>query len=162
MKYHLLSFMIACGLALGVFYTYQAIKPAESGQALASVNGADADVSQSGGQLRALKARLVKDTDSLLEFTGADIREAFDAPELVRTDLPTVIWQYRNEACVLDVFYTASSADVSKAPVAHYEVRSRDAKGRKIVEAQSCVSEMVQGGNLISLLDISAIYKSER
>ena len=108
-----------------------------------------------------MKRKVASNTDYLLQLSGSDIRQVLDKPELVRSDLPTVIWQYRTEACVLDIYFTASNEQsIAKAPVAYYEARSRDAKGREKIQAKECVSSMVQGGNLISLLDVSAFLKS--
>ncbi len=163
MKFHLLSFTIACVFAFVVFVAYHSLRPANSGVAQASL-GASASIGAEeedvASYARVLKAKIVKDTDELLELSGRDIEQVLSAPELVRADLPTVVWQYRTDACVLDVYFTASSQDVSKAPVAYYEVRSRDKKGELQVNAKDCLSNMVQGGNLISFLDVSAFYKS--
>ncbi len=78
--------------------------------------------------------------DNLLRMVGADVSALMDAPELVRADLPTVIWQYRKNNCVLDVYFASSSSDVSGAPVVHYEARLRDDGA---LDGASCVSEMI-------------------
>lgn len=163
MKFHLLSFTIACIFAFVVFIAYHSLRPENSGAAQASLGaapGVSAGEERDFSHIRAIKAHIVQDADQLLELSGFEIEQILSVPELVRSDLPTVVWQYRTEACVLDVYFTASSDDVSKAPVAHYEFRSRDKKGALQVNSRDCLSGMVQGGNLISLLDVSAFYKS--
>ena len=162
MKYHLLSFMVACGLVVAIFVLAHAMQREGAGSAQASINMlGDHTHNYSPSEVLGLKHKISRSADTLMQLNGAAVQQVFNAPELVRSDLPTVVWQYRTDACVLDVYFTASNeTNLDKAPVAHYEARSRDAKGRAKVSAQDCVSSMVQGGNLISLLDVGAFLKS--
>jgi hypothetical protein len=41
---------------------------------------------------------------SVLGLQPGELQEMLGAPKLVRRDAPAEVWQYRSEACVLDVF----------------------------------------------------------
>lgn len=162
MKVRFLSFIIACVTVLalyGVVHEFRHDDAAGAAQASLTDKGAEGRVLDAA-QILGMKRKVADDADNILAMTGADIQQILNQPELVRSDFPTVVWQYRTDSCVLDIYYTASSADVSKTPVAHYEVRSRDAKGRAQVTAKECLSGMVNNGTLVSLLDVSAFMKS--
>lgn len=54
---------------------------------------------------------------SVLGLGPRDLEKLLGAPKLVRRDAPAEIWQYRSEACVLDVFLyqVAAGAEVKYA-----------------------------------------------
>jgi hypothetical protein len=100
-------------------------------------------------------------TDTLLKVTGQQVRVVFQQPELVRTDLPTVVWQYRNDECVLDVYFASADTDVSGAPVVHYEVRARSFAGPETTERQAdCIQDLIAERSQRPAMDVSVIYKS--
>lgn len=100
-------------------------------------------------QKRYLLTSLSARPDHILKVMGKDVQAVFRSPELIRQDLPTIIWQYRSKSCVLDVYFTAQDEDPLFSPVVHYEFRQRDAKawhkdvasGREIETA--CMREML-------------------
>ena len=163
-RVQLVQLVFASVLAVAVFVAYQSFYGDERNQAYASLRDGGQQVERLNykpAQKREARSRLGSDVDNLLEFKGHDIVQVFDAPELVRRDLPTTVWQYRNDFCVMDVYFTVGRAgDVARENVAHYEVRSRDAKGRIDITANDCLSGMVDGGSFVSLLDVSAFLKS--
>jgi len=106
-----------------------------------------------------LRREVAFSPDTILDIKGRDVHKIFNTPELVRRDLPTVIWQYRNEACVLDVYFTAASADVMKAPVVHYEMRERAFEGGKVGDQKACANSLMSRGASFKLLNFSALYK---
>ncbi|MGB0719376.1 MAG: hypothetical protein ACPGRX_02825 [Bdellovibrionales bacterium] len=118
------------------------------------------DHSGAAAPISAFQHRFVRDPDALLGVSADDIRHVLHDPEMVRQDLPTVVWQYRSAACVLDLYFTSAFADIAEAPVMHYEVRTRDAKGVAEVADQDCLRDLVRSHNVVSFLDISAFYKS--
>ena len=108
---------------------------------------------------RALRSRLQENSDAILALNGHDIAQIFDEPALVRRDMPTTIWQYRNDECVLDVYFTSGeSGDVSQADVVHYEMRDRQASGKK-PKASSCLGSLASNDSVLSLINVDAFYK---
>lgn len=95
---------------------------------LASMHGANS-YSFAGESIVSLRAFVRSNPDNILRMVGRDISVLLEEPELVRADFPTVVWQYRKDNCVLDVYFASSAEDVLDAPVVHYEARYRDAGG---------------------------------
>lgn len=160
-----IHFLIACIVAMAAFIAYQNFYGVDHNQAYASLsadNGLDKRlVNYKPAQKRLLSARLRDDVENILDLNGHDIAQIFDAPELVRRELPTTIWQYRNDACVMDVYFTVGrKADVSRASVAHFEVRARDTRAKTDVKASDCVQDLVAHDSMISLIDVNAIFKA--
>jgi len=158
------KFIIACACAFAVFAFYVTFYGDEHNQALASLSEGEANaqmVNYKPARKRHLSARLRQDVNQILDLSGHDIVQIFDEPELVRQDLPTTIWQYRNESCVMDVYFTVDNVnDVARANVAHYEVRRRDTRADEKVTANDCMQELVAHDTMISLIDINAIFKA--
>jgi hypothetical protein len=159
MKKEYSSFVIACFLAIGVFVINNSVR--------GTSNIAQAEPSPMGQLEEAYSSRardkisqnVVYSTDRILKLSGRDVYEILDQPELVRRDLPTVVWQYRNESCVLDVYFKASGDDVLAEPVVHYEVRGRSAVAQ--VAPRSCLSSLVKSSrSAFNVLDARAFYKS--
>ncbi len=71
-----------------------------------------------------LKKLLVKDPEKLRMLLGQDIHLVMVKPDLERKDAMMSMWQFRSEACVLDVYFQ-SAEDWQFAPVMHYEMRER-------------------------------------
>ena len=162
-KTHSLLALFAAGL---VFVAYQNFFGGEKSQAYASL---EAGTFQNGvtynykpAVKRVLRSRIKSDDGALLAMNGSDIKQIFDTPELVRRDLPTVIWQYRNDGCVLDVYFTAGdNGDVSQSDVIHYEIRNRSGSVDVGANADNteCLHDMVGSTSVFSLLDVNAFYK---
>lgn len=90
-------------------------------------------------QHRKLRRAVSKNPDKLLRMTGGELALALKEPELVRSDFPTVVWQYRNEQCILDVYYASMEEDVSEAPIIHYEIRAREEGSSGEDISKSCI-----------------------
>ena len=159
-----MQLVFASVLAVAVFVAYQSFYGDERNQAYASLRDGGQQVERLNykpAQKREARSRLGSDVDNLLEFKGHDIVQVFDAPELVRRDLPTTVWQYRNDFCVMDVYFTVGRAgDVARENVAHYEVRSRDTRLNKAVDASRCIQGLVKRNTVASLIDVKAVYKA--
>ena len=94
-------------------------------------------------------------------LTGREIRAVFNQPELVRRDEPTVVWQYRNESCVLDVYFTTRQTKVAKAPVVHYEIRAREIGVDDEAVQGTCIPDMVRSrAQGINFVNLDALYKA--
>ncbi len=164
MHHRRLSLLIALAVIVGFFFVIHTLREDE-GQAQAAANGLAGkviarDAVHSRGDKRLIRRALLAANDNLLTFSGRDVRAVLNQPELVRRDLPTVIWQDRNDVCVLDVYFTAASAKVSAAPVAHYEVRARQ-KGVRDEDVQSsCLESLVRGRAGQHFVRLDAFYKS--
>lgn len=143
MSYRLLSFTIACCVALGVFLINQALQNPIGGRAMAAVNAFENVMTQS--------------SDPVLGVRGGDVLAVLAEPEMIRADLPTVVWQYRNGRCVLDLYFTASSGNVENSPVVHYETRIRDTRADDDAP-ETCLSEFISerpgSGSLMAYLGL--------
>lgn len=160
-----LSFLIASIIMLGVFLTYKAMQPAP-GRAYASISPSAGitpeDHDYSSANKREIRRTMLDNPENVLQLTGRDIVEVLAAPELIRRDAPTIIWQYRNAECVLDLYFTTAQATALDAPVMHYEIRARAAKGVEDKDVQGgCVSEMVKANSGLNLVNIDAFYKAQ-
>lgn len=157
-------FFIACAFAVAVFVVYQSFYGTKHSQAYASLGAQDAKgelYNYKPARKRILRSRLKMDSDGLLELTGHDVMQIFAKPELVRRDVPTTIWQYRNDTCVLDVYFTVGrSADVARSDVVHYEVRGRDTRSKTPFDASACVQGLLANDTMMSLINVDAVYKT--
>ena len=160
-----LYFVAFCVLSIAVFIAYQSLYGSKSSQAYASLSAEGAGqtlLNYKPARKRILRSRLRRDADAMLDLTGHDIAQIFDAPELVRRDVPTTIWQYRNDACVLDVYFTVGeSGEVSRSDVVHYEIRERDSRSTKALDISSCISNLLSNDTMISLIDVNAALKAK-
>ena len=100
----------------------------------------------SEGERRNLLKRISRKSDSLLKMTGEDLLATLDAPELVRAELPTVVWQYRSVSCVLDVYLASMYEDAAHAPVVHYEMRARTKDVKDGEVKKDCIGSLVNSG----------------
>ncbi len=83
----------------------------------------------------------VADTPYLLtRLTGEDVKLILAAPEMDRFDGPTTVWQYRTDACVLDVYFSARNAQVDAAQVTHFDIRARIKDNN--VQEQACLNDL--------------------
>ncbi len=111
-------------------------------------------------QKRHIQRALSANHDNLFKLQGASIVAAFGAPSLVRADLPTIVWQYRSESCVLDVYFKSDNGKASFAPVVHYEMRKRNGEVTTQPNEQKCLKSLLPTMNAPRMLDVSAFYKS--
>ena len=82
-------------------------------------------------------ADLPTEVERLRGFAAVELARRLGEPDFVRTDPPAVIWQYRSEDCVLDLFLYSSGAELR---VAYAETHDREL----VRAAQSdCYAEIV-------------------
>ena len=163
MRLERLSFLIALAVVLGLFFTVHSFK-GDEGQAQASSVGVVAksierDVRYSASEKRSLRRAVLGAPDGLLALNGGQVRAVFNQPELVRRDLPTIVWQYRTSECVLDVYFT-TRAQVAATPVAHYEVRAR---GKGVADEdvhKSCLQTLVRERAGVNFVKLDGFYKA--
>ena len=158
------SFISACGLVVTAFLAVQFLS-ADDHQAMASSAVGGRMIVEDGrysmSQKRVLRQAILANADSLLDMRGSEIRAVLDQPELVRRDMPTVVWQYRNDLCVMDVYFTAGQNKVLDSPVVHYEARARhDAITDDYAQA-ICVDRLVRDNAPRRFVSFEAIYKSQ-
>lgn len=116
-------------------------------------------------QKRYMQKALIARADNLVKMHGATVMAALGEASLVRADLPTVIWQYRSESCVLDIYFKADDADVVLAPVIHYEMRSRletGADAHNINDEKRCIRSLVPANGMARFLNVNTFYKSRQ
>ncbi len=155
-----LSVLIALFVGLSVFGAKELLKTDETGRAQAAA----ANIAAESGKIHnALQADILREIsynpNAVLRLKGRDIVEALKAPGLIRKDLPTVIWQYRSDQCVLDVFFKTSSGEVESARPAHYELRMRD--GREDQESvAACMKNIARHKTGLRMVDLKSVYKA--
>lgn len=165
MKHETLSFGLALAAILVVFFTIQSFKGTE-GQAQAAATGLAGktigqDAMLSASDKRAIRRTIMNSPRGIMELNGREVRAVLNQPELVRRDEPTVVWQYRNESCVLDVYFTTRHSKVAASPVAHYEIRAREVGVEDDAVQATCVADMVRertGG--VNFVNLDGIYKA--
>jgi hypothetical protein len=97
--------------------------------------------------------------DNLLHVMAKDISVLLGVPEMVRLDAPTMVWQYRNGECVLDVYFKAKDEDDLQAPVSHYEIRAREQGTPDYQVNRHCLRDLVAQRSAPRMVDVSKIYK---
>lgn len=152
-----LSFLIAVGVMFFVVGSFYFIKHKIGGEALAAVY-----TENFGAKKAARVATLRKistNPQNVLTLTGKDIVIALKDPELIRRDLPTVIWQYRSDVCVLDIYFKTQTLDVTDVNAFHYEVRTRDGSDANLAE-ESCTKSIARTQSGLRMVNIKSIYKA--
>ena len=78
---------------------------------------------------------------NLVGLSGDDLGRHFGTPGFKRHDLPAEVWQFRGDACTLDVFlYTKDRGKTFT--VRHFEVRPAE---KKVISDKSCFDGLVAG-----------------
>lgn len=129
-------------------------------KAQASASMESGVVKFSPAQLHYIKRALHANFDNLGELQGASVRAALDEPEMVRTDLPTIVWQYRSDQCVLDIYFKSDEQEATFANVIHYEMRHREAGNENFAGEQKCLHSIMPYSSMPRMMGVSAIYKS--
>jgi hypothetical protein len=94
-------------------------------------------------QVKSYEKMITNDPGRILELTGAELSGVFRMPALERRDLPSVVWQYVNGDCVLDVYFQADKdGSVLNSHAAHFEMRNRDGED---AETSACLHSLVSG-----------------
>lgn len=129
-------------------------------QASASLGSGVMDFSRS--QKIYMTRALHANHDNLIKLQGASVRALLENPHLVRVDLPTVVWQYRSEQCVLDIYFKSDKRNVDLSNIVHYEMRHRDYRIEEdfIGREASCMRSFLPPTTAPRLLSVSSIYKS--
>ncbi len=99
-----------------------------------------------------LKDDVLKRNEALLGLESEQVLRLFDAPELVRSDVPVSLWQYRSDDCVLDLFLGDDGRNTAER-VIHSEARPRD-PSEETIGWRDCVSALLdaKGYNDFALL----------
>lgn len=96
---------------------------------------------------RGLQNILNKTPEFIGKMTGKDIVVALRDPDLERRDFPAIIWQYRGNTCVLDVYFydeeaSAKTTQPYDMSVAYYEFRKRGVDQTEAVSQTSCLNDI--------------------
>ncbi len=123
-------------------------------------NGTDALAAYSNGQRRHIRRAVLSEPQNLKKLHGLSILAALDKPEIIRKDLPAVVWQYRNNGCVLDVYFKSKDGKTESAPVVHYEVRNQAAENDNTPDARTCLRGIMDAHAGTQMVGVSTFYKS--
>lgn len=70
----------------------------------------------------ALQVAMIQTPENISKLTADDVKLALSSPDFSRQDGGNHMWQYRTDACVLDIFWKQDKAEKS---VSHFEFRQR-------------------------------------
>jgi hypothetical protein len=153
MKQQLLSFFAGFFLVLAIAgIKHYGFNLAPHGQAVAAAGNYVAVINDTPAQRTFLAKKFNASADNLLSAMGRDVQSVLREPELVRQDRPTVIWQYRSDSCVLDIYFATEDEDPLFAPVVHYEIRSREAEKMTEDQEKSCLRSLIRQRALSSAI----------
>lgn len=79
--------------------------------------------------------------DNFLKLEGQEIATLFEVPELAWSEPPTMVWQYKAQECVLDIYMASMDNNIATAPIVHYE--ARDFQGQVYQDVSKCISQIV-------------------
>ncbi len=157
------NFLIASVLVAGAVLADRglgmAFPSAHASAAPYSVSAVETDASISSQHRRELRRALSADSQKLLDQPGYFIQAVLSKPEMIRRDAPTVVWQYRNASCVLDIYYTTQRRDAMKSPVVHYEIRARGKGVRDEDVKRSCVRDLVRAHAGVNPVRFESFYR---
>ncbi len=93
--------------------------------------GAQAVLSMSSSEkeryARDLESLVMHQPEAFLKLIGAEVVLILKEPDIERRDMPSIVWQYAADGCVLDLYFRArQDGDANNAPVVHYEIRASD------------------------------------
>ena len=165
MQRKILSLLMAGAVILGLFILIHGLRQGE-GEAMASsssVSGKTIEdgVRYSATRKRSIRRAVMRSADEFMSLNGRDVRAVLNQPGLIRRDLPSVVWQYRNESCVLDIYFTTSSAKASAAPVSYYEIRARQKDVADEDVQGVCIESLVRERAGQSFVNLDAFYKAD-
>ena len=156
---------MAMAMILCVFALVRALPVGEQSAQASSIGlpgkSIERDAQNSVAQKRGFRRAVLNNHENMMTLTGGQVRSILNQPELVRRDLPTVVWQYRNDECVLDVYFTSSNTRLDNTPVAHYEVRGREDADE--YAADVCLGSLIRAnaGNGLNFASIEVLYKAD-
>ncbi|MCC6597665.1 MAG: hypothetical protein IT559_02615 [Alphaproteobacteria bacterium] len=163
MKPDFLSFLIAGALVTGIFLVNRGFEgdviAAHAATSAFSVHEIEKGASVAPQRRRALRRAISTDSKNLLDQPGYFIRAVLSEPEMIRRDSPTVVWQYRNASCVLDLYYTTQQKNELKAPVVHYEIRAREKGVRDEDVQESCVRDLARAHSGKNFIRPESFYR---
>lgn len=154
------SVLVACAVLAG--RGFEAVfPPAQASAALHAVQAGDEARFVPSHRRRELRRAISADSRKMLDQPGYFIQAVFSKPEMIRRDDPTVVWQYRNAFCVLDVYYTTQRRDALEAPVVHYEIRAREKGVSDEDVRERCVRDLARAHAGASPVRFESFYRSE-
>ncbi len=74
---------------------------------------------------QAVKDLVSKYPDRILSLMDDEVMMAFAVPELKRADGMMQVWQYRNDSCIMDVYFETKGRH-GESSVVHYDIRPRN------------------------------------
>ena len=161
MRKKLLSLLMACVVSLTVLGLHHALKTDHEGTAFASIDrNVEKGHEYSRAEQKNLRRSISYHPENLLKMNGRDVRGVLSEPGLVRKDSPTIVWQYRSESCVLDLYFSTMEKDADLSPVIHYEMRAREKGVDDEAISAVCVREIVQAHNGPRMVGAGSFYKS--
>lgn len=85
----------------------------------------------------ALQVAILQAPDNVKKLNANEIKLALSKPDLERKDGSNHLWQYRTDACVLDVYWKQQKAS---KPISYFEIRQR----RSVLDGTQPVVDPVQ------------------
>lgn len=105
------------------------VRSVRRGAAALATLGLLAGCAAGAGAPGGLVASAPRDPATLIGLDPGGLESMLGAPELRRREPPAEMWQYRTEACVLDLYLFADGDDAQSVPaVVDYAARARTAE----------------------------------
>jgi len=109
-------------------------------------------------QIRSLAKNIYKKPNAIKGKEISSLAQIFYQPELTRIEGDIVMWQYRNEECVMDLYFEKGERPSGKEKVRHFETRFRDPQINND-DAGVCVHSLLKTSGAPRMVDVSAIFK---
>ena len=92
-----------------------------------------------------LRQQVRLDAQAIKGASGADLRALYGPPDFVMFERPTTVWQFRDQECVLRVYFVGPDANVMNRPASYFDVglRRRDQSAKSVGAAPSCAADLI-------------------
>lgn len=110
------------------------------------------------------KSQLLKavgvNPDAMIGISARDLHVLFGNSDFIRYEGRSMLWQYKNDNCVLDIFFeTREGKTQDMAPAAYYEIRSASGDADD-VDKSACIRDLINASVGPYMVNVRTFYKS--
>lgn len=110
------------------------------------------------------KSQLLKavgvNPDAMIGISARDLHVLFGNSDFIRYEGRSMLWQYKNDSCVLDIFFeTREGKSQDMAPAAYYEIRPAASDSGE-VDKPSCIRDLLNASAGPYMVGVRTFYKS--
>lgn len=110
-------------------------------------------------EIRSLARAIYKDASEIQGQPLSHFVQIFYHPELIRSEGSMVLWQYRNEECVMDIYFETHEHKKGSETVKYFETRSRNPHLFPEQDSVQCVHSLLRTAHRPRMVDVSSIFK---